>query len=185
MSWIRTVDESEAKGELKEVYQEIKKQRGKISNVMRVHSLNPKAMKAHMDLYLTIMFGKSGLSREECELIATVVSSVNSCDYCITHHAEALNHYWKNQRPVQQLIQNFQAVNLPEKTHHMLEYAVKLTKTPSAVSQNDIDILRQCGFSDEDILSINLIISYFNFVNRIASGLGVEFTPDEVRGYKY
>ncbi|KPL03002.1 MAG: peroxidase [candidate division Zixibacteria bacterium SM1_73] len=185
MSWIRTVDEPEATGKLEEIYEEIKKQRGKISNIMRVHSLNPKATKAHMDLYLTVMFEESRLSREECELIATVVSSVNSCDYCVTHHAEALNHYWKNQRRVQQLIQNFQGVDLPEKTRQMLEYAVKLTKTPSAVSQNDVHVLRQFGYSDEDILSINLIISYFNFVNRIASGLGVEFTPDEVRGYKY
>jgi len=45
--------------------------------------------------------------------------------------------------------------------------------------------LRQAGFSDEDILSINLIVSYFNFVNRIALGLGVEFSEAEVRGYNY
>lgn len=40
--------------------------------------------------------------------------------------------------------------------------------------------------ADEDILDINLIIaSYFNFVNRIADGLGVEFTLEEVQGYRY
>ena len=83
------------------------------------------------------------------------------------------------------MIQDFHKVILPEKTRKMLEYVVKLTKTPSAVTQDDIKILRQHEFSDEDILSINLITSYFNLVNRIASGLGVEFTPDEIRGYKY
>ncbi|MFQ6031820.1 MAG: peroxidase-related enzyme [Candidatus Zixiibacteriota bacterium] len=183
--WIRVVDESEATGQLKEIYKEIKKQRGKVSNIMKVHSLNPRAMKAHMDLYLSLMFGEFGLSREECELIATVISTVNGCDYCQNHHAEALNRYWKDHRRIRQLIQDFHAATLPEKAHKMLGYVVKLTKTPSAITQDDIDILRKCGFSDENILSLNLITSYFNFVNRIASGLGVEFTSDEVRGYKY
>lgn len=41
------------------------------------------------------------------------------------------------------------------------------------------------GFSDTDILTINLITSYFNFVNRIALGLGVGFSDDEITGYMY
>jgi len=66
----------------------------------------------------------------------------------------------------------------------MLEYAVKLTKTPERINQKDVDVLRKLSFSDEDILNINLIVGYFNFVNRIALGLGVESTPEEARGYK-
>ncbi|MGM0510932.1 MAG: peroxidase-related enzyme, partial [Thermoplasmatota archaeon] len=41
------------------------------------------------------------------------------------------------------------------------------------------------GFGDDDILNIDLVASYFNFVNRIALGLGVEFLPEEVKGYDY
>jgi len=65
----------------------------------------------------------------------------------------------------------------------MLDYVVKLTKAPDKITQADIESLHQCGFTDESILDMNLIVSYFNFVNRIALGLGVEFTPEEVRGY--
>jgi uncharacterized protein YciW len=53
------------------------------------------------------------------------------------------------------------------------------------LTQNDITKLQKAGFSDDDILSINLITSYFNFVNRVALGLGVEFSEDEARGYRY
>jgi len=49
----------------------------------------------------------------------------------------------------------------------------------------DVQGLRDCDLADEDVLTINLITSYFNFVNRIALGLGVAFTSDEVEGYKY
>ncbi len=62
----------------------------------------------------------------------------------------------------------------------MLDYAVKLTKAPATVAEADVEAMRQAGLSDEDILHVNLITSYFNFVNRIAEGLGVAFDPAEV-----
>ncbi len=65
----------------------------------------------------------------------------------------------------------------------MLDYVFKLTKTPYDVKKSDVEILQKSGFSDENILNINLITSYFNFVNRIALGLGVEFSLDEKKGY--
>jgi hypothetical protein len=39
--------------------------------------------------------------------------------------------------------------------------------------------------TDEEVLNVNLVASYFNFANRVVQGLGVEFSEDEVRGYKY
>ncbi len=56
----------------------------------------------------------------------------------------------------------------------MLEYATKLTVKPSEMKKMDVERLRSIGFSDSQILDLNLITSYFNFVNRIAEGLGVE-----------
>ncbi len=56
----------------------------------------------------------------------------------------------------------------------MLRYADKLTRTPSAVSQEDVDSLRSLGFSDAAVLDICMVVGYFAFVNRLADGLGVE-----------
>ena len=66
----------------------------------------------------------------------------------------------------------------------MLEYAEKLTKAPENVSEEDIAKLKKY-FDDRSILDIALIVAYFNFVNRIALGLGVEVTDEERQGYKY
>ncbi len=185
MPWIDVVEEKDSSGDLKEIYEKIVKKRGKLSNIMKIHSLNPIAMDKHMNLYLALMFGSSNLSREDRELIAVVVSSANKCPYCIKHHAEALNHYWKNEERMQMLINDYQSLDLPEKIAKMLDYVYKLTKNPYDVKKTDVDTLKNTGFLDEDILNINLITSYFNFVNRIALGLGVEFSKFEVTGYKY
>jgi uncharacterized peroxidase-related enzyme len=76
-------------------------------------------------------------------------------------------------------------VELPERVKAMLNYVIKLTLTPAEAAEEDVDLLRGQGFSDKEILNVNLTTSYFNFVNRVALGLGVEFTEEEARGYKY
>lgn len=185
MAWIQEIQKSEANGQLKKIYNELEEKRGKISNIMKIHSLNPKAMKNHMDFYLNLMFRQSGLTREEREFIGVVVSIINNCEYCIRHHVEALNHYWKDKDKIKKFIDDFNSIELPIKFQYILDYAFKLTKNPSFVKEVDINNLRNSGFSDKDILDINLITSYFNFVNRIALGLGVEFSDEEVKGYNY
>ncbi len=119
-------------------------------------SLHPEAMLAHLNLYKTIMFGPSGLSRRQRELLATVVSALNRCAYCVRHHAEALRAYIKDESFIEQVQRDYTQVSLDSKDRAMLDYAQKLTRKPSSVSADDIAALKQAGFGDEEILSINL-----------------------------
>ncbi len=185
MSWIDEVEYGEAEGKTKEVYDKIKDQRGKISNIMKVQSLMPEAMDHHLDLYLSIMFDDRSLSRERCEMIGVVVSSTNGCDYCINHHAEALNHFWKDEEKLKDLEEDYQNVDISKKEKKMLDFVKRSTEEPDSVERKDIEDLRKVGFSDEDILNIAMITSYFNFVNRIALTLGVDFSEEEMEGYEY
>jgi len=185
VSYIKVINDNEAEGELSEVYSQISSSRGKLSNIMKIHSLMPDTMIKHLELYLSIMFSKTNLTREEKEILAVVVSKVNNCDYCVNHHAQALNHYWKNPERLDNFILTLDDPAFSEKFRLTINHTSKLTSDPSTVKKEDIDELKKSGWTDEDILGINLIISYFNFVNRIALGLGVEFSEDEVKGYKY
>lgn len=82
MAWIKVTEVSEAEGKLKKLYSEISaRTSGKVANILKVHSLHPDAMEAHLNLYKTIMFGESGLTRTQREMIAVVVSSANECEY--------------------------------------------------------------------------------------------------------
>ena len=56
MAWIKQINENEATGKLKQVYDEILNTRGKISNVMKIHSIDVDSMKHHLDLYLSIIY---------------------------------------------------------------------------------------------------------------------------------
>ncbi len=64
-------------------------------------------------------------------------------------------------------------------------FAKKLTETPNQVDKQDIELLKSYDFSDKDISQIVQIIAYFNYINRVADGLGLE--PEDFideKGYK-
>lgn len=79
--FIRLISEEEADGLLKEEYDAAVGRAGKVFNILKSMSLNPPVLKASMELYKAIMFGPSGLSRKERELLATVTSAEQSCHY--------------------------------------------------------------------------------------------------------
>lgn len=62
-------------------------------------------------------------------------------------------------------------------TRRVLMLAAKLTRTPATMQEADIDVLRQAGLSDAAIHDVVSVVAYFNFVNRMAVGLGVELEP--------
>ncbi len=63
----------------------------------------------------------------------------------------------------------------------MIDFALKLTREPSAVKREDLDALKQRGFSEEQVIDIVLITCTFNFMDRLADGLGVELDPQMQR----
>jgi len=184
MSWIEEVEVSDADGKLAEMYAALIKQRGKVSNILKVHSLNPDAMGNHLDLYMTLMFGKSGLSRAEREAVAVVVSANNDCQYCVSHHAEALSRYIDDDETLAMLASADGLETLEPRLSNIVRHAEKLTTAPGAMTESDLGELRAEGLTDRDILDLTLIVSYFNFVNRIAVGLGVTFSAEELSGYR-
>ncbi len=74
---------------------------------------------------------------------------------------------------VAQLKEDYTQASLSEADRVMLDYVAKLTLTPSAVTPQDVQALREAGFDDRAILDIVQITAYFAFVTRIADGLGV------------
>ncbi len=81
MAHLRLIDPEDANGLVAEEYQAAVARAGKVYNIVRSMSLSPEALRASMRLYRAVMFGPSRLTRQERELLATVVSSANECYY--------------------------------------------------------------------------------------------------------
>jgi uncharacterized peroxidase-related enzyme len=92
----------------------------------------------------------------------------------VTHHGAGLLRLTKNKELVGTLSAGADWPGLSAADRAMLSYARKLTTDIAGMGVGDVQKLRQLGFSDRQILEINLAAAYMNFVNRVAEGLGVE-----------
>jgi len=185
MPYIEVIQPDQATDELKEIYDGLVKSRGKVAEVHKIQSLNPKSITDHMDLYMTIMFGKSPLKRVQREMMAVVVSKANECEYCQVHHLEAVNNFWKDDLRAAKLKSDYKSARLNEIDLALCEYAWQLTKTPGAANENVlVEPLKKLGVEDRAILDATLVVAYFNFVNRIVLSLGVAL-EENPGGYQY
>lgn len=81
MAWIKTINEDEATGLLADLYGKMIEPWGGVDNIMKIHSLNAPSLRAHFEIYKTLMRGRSDLSKAQREMIGVVVSAENHCLY--------------------------------------------------------------------------------------------------------
>jgi hypothetical protein len=80
-AWIRILQGKEQTPELQELYAELRIPSDSVDNILGIHSLNPDSLRGHYNLYRTLMFGESPLTRTEREMVAVTVSACNHCHY--------------------------------------------------------------------------------------------------------
>jgi uncharacterized peroxidase-related enzyme len=140
-------------------------------------SLKPESLDAVKQLNEVVSFGNSNLSRVQEEAIATVVAVANGCRYRAMIHAGFLRRHSKNQQLASDLFYDHTQADLAPADRRMLEFAVRVTQEPGALTRDDVQRLRDVGLGESDILSIVLIACLSNFMDRLANSMGVELPP--------
>ena len=186
-AWIEMIPDEEANEKLREVLDLGRTPHGTVDNVMRVHSLRPSTMRGHIVLYRAVLHDDDNtLPAWLQETLSSYVSILNGCGYSLANH-------WANARhligdgPRAGEIEKALRARRPEDAFEGLElallaYAQKLTLTPGAMTEADVEALRAAGADDGQILEANQIVCYFNYVNRSLNGLGVT-TDGDIVGY--
>ena len=73
---------------------------------------------------------------------------------------------------------DYRNADLEPRVRALCDYALKLTAAPSDVTAEDAEALRGHGWSDTAIHDAIQVISYFNYVNRVAEGVGIDDEPE-------
>jgi len=123
-------------------------------------------------LYNAIMYGPRGLPRADRELAAVAVSRVNGCVYCASVHIQRYIQLTKRPEIMQRLIDEGVEAELPPRERAIVDFAVKLTRTPSALTSDDLKPLRQLGLTDQEILDLTHATAMFAWANRLMQTLG-------------
>lgn len=151
---------------------------GLVPNVLQAYTKRPGKFRTFSRFYNELMLADSGLSKLEREMIAVVVSSANRCYYCLVAHGQAVRQLSGDPQLGEMLVMNWRVAELEPRHRVMLEFAWKLTETPSRIAEADRQSLRDAGFADEDIFDICDVAAFFNYTNRVAHGLDMMPNPD-------
>ncbi len=187
-AWIKMITDEEASDDLMDALSEARTPHGTVDNVMRVHALRPNTMRGHVKLYRAALHDDANtVPMWLQETIASYVSILNKCDYSLGNH-------WANARHlindgaradrIEAALRDDAPGRLFEGAElAMLNYAKKLTIEPGNMAEADILAMREHGIDDGQILEVNQIVGYFNYVNRLLNGLGVTLKGDTVGYY--
>ena len=186
-AWIKMLSDDEADADLLDALALARTPHGTVDNVMRVHSLRPNTMRGHVVLYRAALHDDANtLPMWLQETVSSYVSILNQCDYSLANH-------WANAKHLIGDEARADGIELALHTRRpadvfdgrelaLLCYAEKLTLRPGEMRQADVENLRAAGLDDGQILEVNQIIGYFNYVNRCLNGLGVT-TENDIVGY--
>jgi uncharacterized peroxidase-related enzyme len=141
---------------------------GFIPNVFVTLAHRPDEFRAFFAYHDALMLRDSGLSKAEREMIVVATSGVNHCPYCVIAHGAILRIYAKNAYIADEVAIDYRKADISERQQAMLDFAVKLARTPEAIAESDRAKLKQHGFSEEDIWDIGGITALFALSNRMA-----------------
>ena len=193
MAWIKIIEYKDAKGKLKKLYDRVKGPNGKVDNILKAHSLRPHTLEGHMYLYKNVLHNSGNtLPKWFLESVGVFVSILNHCNYCVEHHYAGLKRLLNDDKRAAEFRDAFVKytkqdknneyvplqADFSEKERRLLDYAYILTKVPAILNKTIIKEIKDSGVTDEEILEVNQVVSYFNYANRTVSGLGVDLKSD-------
>ncbi len=187
-AWIKLISDEDADADLSEKLEQVRAPNGTVDNVMRVHGLRPHTMIGHYTLYMSVLHDPGNtLPDWLLETIASYTSILNHCAYSLANHWSNARHLIGDEDRANRIHASLQS-DAPETAFDgrelaMLRYARKLTLEPGDIVEADITALKHAGVSDGEILEVNQVCCYFNYVNRLLNGLGISLEGDKVGYY--
>jgi uncharacterized peroxidase-related enzyme len=173
---IPVVEESEASGETAEAYQFFREHLGRpeVPGILKCFSSSPAMLRDIVQLASTLIFSEGHLGRRMKEMIATYVSSLNACPYCLDSHGFFLLVHGGDEALLYSLSTgNLQdaLISFPER--YLLDFARKVTLESYKVDEADILALRASGWEEAQIAECVHVTAMFACFNRVANAFGL------------
>ncbi len=148
---------------------EVQEKSGFIPNVFLTLAHRPDEFRAFFAYHDALMEKPSGLSKAEREMIVVATSGANQCQYCVVAHGAILRLRARNPLIADQVAVNYRKSDLTARQRAMLDFAMKTALRSAEIGDVDFAVLREHGFSDDDIWDIGAIAAFFAMSNRLAN----------------
>ena len=154
--------------DIRERINQVAEKSGFVPNVFSVMAHRPDEFRAFFAYHDALMDKQSGLSKGEREMIVVVTSAMNNCLYCVIAHGAIVRIREKNPRLADQLATDYTRADISDRQMAMLDFACLIADQAAQVQDDDLEELKELGFSREDIWDIGAIAAFFALSNRMA-----------------
>lgn len=168
MTYLQTVSEEEATGEVAEIYRQHREADGFVREAFRALTTRPDLLVAYQRFVDAILGGLT-LSMRDWRLITFVAAKRVPSTYCSLMYGRDLLGDLESPDRVLAVQADFRRANLSDRDVAMLEYAEQVTIAASTVAEADIDRLRGHGFSDAQISDIALCAAFRSFLDAVGA----------------
>jgi uncharacterized peroxidase-related enzyme len=174
MAWIETIAWDDATGELKQAYDWQASRLGEPAEFTMLGSLYPAIVEERLRLYRTVENCPSDVPDVERQMAAYVTSLLNGTAHCASGLRLKLGSLGVDAATLAAVEANPAAPGTGDaRLDAVCAHAAKLTTRPTEMTEDDLAGLRAHGLSDLDLLDINNMIAYYNYINRVVNGLGL------------
>lgn len=173
-AWISTIHPDDATGELAQAYATQRDALGFVTPLTQLGSLYPDLVAQRLRLYAVVNQTPTSIPDWARRAVALLTSTINRCPFCTAGHVAGLTEAGYGELAQAIAADPDSARSGDAGVDALLDYARVLTRTPAAVSEDDVETLRAAGWTDEDILDVNNLSAYYSYINRVASGLGLQ-----------
>lgn len=147
----------------------VQEKSGFVPNVFLTLAYRPDEFRAFFAYHDALMDKPGPITKAEREMIVVATSNANQCQYCVVAHGAILRIRAKNPLIADQVAINYRKADITPRQKAMLDFAMKVSARAQEVGDDDMDVLRSHGFTDDDIWDIAAIAAFFGMSNRLAN----------------
>jgi uncharacterized peroxidase-related enzyme len=173
---IKTIEESAASGEVAALYDHFRTHFGRpnVPGILKCFATHPPLLRHMMDLSEHLIFSEGSLGRKHKEMIATYVSSQNSCPYCADSHGFFLRVHGGTAQTLDALQSgDLRSSGLPAAEQALLDFVRKVNLNSHQIDREDVNQLVQAGWSELQIAEAVHVTALFATFNRVANAFGL------------
>lgn len=170
MAHIKLPEFEEMSPEIQERARPILEKTGKLGEIFKLMAVDKKVYFATDAMVQTYLLDETTLSYDIKEAIALLISKENGCKMCIDVHKGIAKMLGLSDEKIEEILQGVEAISVDAKEKALLNFCLKASKKDNyKILKEEIDALKEMGYSDVQIVEAVSITGYFNYINTLSN----------------
>lgn len=147
---------------------------GTLGEIFKLLAIDEKIYFATDEMIQKYLLDETTLSYDIKEAIALLISKENGCKMCVDVHKNIAKMLGLSETQIEEILQGVESMNTDDKDKALLNFSIKASQKDNyKILKEEIDALKEMGWSDTQIIEAVAITGYFNYINTLSNVFGL------------